>query len=69
MHEFDLYGVLLPPILVWTLFALAIRGVLRRVLLRFNLYRFISHPALFDMSILVILIGGVAMIAIGLSPS
>ena len=27
MHEMDLYGVLLPPLLVWAIIALAIRAV------------------------------------------
>ncbi len=64
MHEMDLYGVLLPPLLVWAIIALAIRAVLRRALLRLGFYRFVAHPALFDMALLVILTGGVAALSV-----
>lgn len=63
MHEVDLYGVLLPPILAWALLALAARAVARWVLARAGLYRFIAHPALFDMALFVILLGGAAFVS------
>jgi hypothetical protein len=62
-HEVDFYGVLLPPLLVWAVVALAFRAVLRRALLRVGFYRFVAHPALFDIAMLVILTGGVAALS------
>lgn len=64
MHEFDLYGVYLPPLLVWVVLALAIRFVLKRLLARAGAYRAIAHPALFDMALLVILTGAIAALSI-----
>ena len=63
MHELDLYGVLLPPLLVWAVAALAIRAVLRRALLRIGFYRYVAHPALFDIALLIILTGCVAALS------
>ena len=63
IHELDLYGVLLPPILVWALIAFAARAVLRRLLGRAGFYGLVSHPALFDMALFVILLGAVAAVS------
>jgi protein AaeX len=67
MRELDLYGVLLPPILAWALIAFVLRALLRRLLGRLGFYRFVAHPALFDMALLVIMLGGVAALSIRLS--
>lgn len=64
MHEYDLYGVLLPPLLVWAAVALALRAILRRALIRAGFYRYVAHPALFDIAFLVILTGAVAALSI-----
>ena len=63
MHEIDVYGVLIPPILAWALLALAARAVLRWLLARAGAYRFIAHPALFDIALFVILLGGAAFLS------
>jgi Protein of unknown function (DUF1656) len=67
IHELDLYGVLLPPILAWALAAFAIRAVLRRLFARIGFYRFVAHPALFDMAVFVILLGTVAAVCVRFS--
>jgi hypothetical protein len=61
--EIDLYGVLLPPLLVWLGVALALAAVLRLVLARTGFYRFVWHRPLFDFAVLVILVGCVSALA------
>jgi len=53
--EIDLFGVLLPPLLVWLGIALLLAAVLRMALAKFGAYRLVWHRPLFDLSLLVIL--------------
>ena len=55
--EINLFGVLLPPLLVWIGAALLISAALRWVLAKTGAYRFIWHRALFDLALLVALTG------------
>lgn len=59
--EVDLYGVLLPPLLVWVIVALGLSTVLRRFLSWAGFYRFVWHRPLFDLCLLVILTGLVSL--------
>jgi hypothetical protein len=61
--EINLYGVLLPPLLVWLGAGLAASAVVRFGLNRAGLYRFVWHRPLFDLAILVIATGAVAVLA------
>jgi hypothetical protein len=61
--EIDLYGVLLPPLLVWLAAGVALSALLRLAMGRFGLYRFVWHRPLFDLAILVIATGAVAAFA------
>jgi hypothetical protein len=61
--EVDLYGVLVPPLLVWLGGGLLVSAVLRFGLNRAGFYRFVWHRPLFDLAILVIATGAVAMLA------
>jgi hypothetical protein len=61
--EIDLYGVLLPPLLVWLGLALPAAALARYGLNRIGFYRFVWHRPLFDLAILVILTGAVAALA------
>jgi hypothetical protein len=54
--EFDIYGVFVPALLVWTLVALSLTGVLRTVLARVGFYRLVWHRPLVDLSLLVIVL-------------
>lgn len=58
--EFDIGGVLLSSVFVTALIALAGAFVLRRLLTWAGAYRFVWHPALFDLCLFVILWAGVA---------
>ena len=55
--EVDLFGVYLPPLLVWLLLALVLSACVRWVLNRLGVYRVVWHRPLFDISLLVILTG------------
>jgi hypothetical protein len=61
--EVDVFGVLLPPLLVWVGIALVISAGLRWVLARAGVYRFVWHRPLFDLCLLVILTGMVSFVA------
>ncbi len=52
----DLYGVYLPTLTVLALVAYALNSSLKRVLLRFNFYRFVWHPPLFNTASYLILL-------------
>jgi Protein of unknown function (DUF1656) len=58
--EIDLFGVFLPPLLVWLGFSLVLSAGLRWALGRAGLYRYIWHRPLFDLALLVILTGAVS---------
>lgn len=57
--ELDLYGVFLPPLLLWLALALPLSAALRRLLDRAGAYRFVWHRPLFDLALLVVVLGGV----------
>jgi hypothetical protein len=61
--EIDLYGVLLPPLLVWLGVALVLSALVRMLLVRIGFYRLVWHRPLFDLAMLVILIGCVSAFA------
>ena len=57
--EIDIYGVFVPPLLLWVGAALPLLALLRRLLARLGFYRFVWHRPLFDFALLVIVLGGV----------
>jgi hypothetical protein len=59
IHELDIYGVLVTPMLAWLIIALLITGLVRVALGYAGLYRFIWHKPLFDLALLVLVLGGV----------
>jgi hypothetical protein len=61
--EIDIFGVLAPPLLVWLGVALVISAGLRWGLKRIGFYRFVWHRPLFDLALLLILLGGVNLLA------
>ena len=61
--EVNIYGVFVPALLVWAFVALLATLLLRRVLLSLGFYRLVWHPALFDVAIFVVLVGGVVSLA------
>lgn len=59
IHEIDLYGMLISPMLLWVSTAFIVTGVLCRLIGRLGLYRFIWHKPLFDLALLVVVTGGI----------
>jgi hypothetical protein len=55
--EVSLYGLYVPPLLLLALAALAASKLLTLVLARIGFYRLVWHPALFDFSLFVIVLG------------
>jgi hypothetical protein len=53
MHEAALLGVLFAPIVLYALVALVIFTLLRSLLGRLGLLRFLWHPALFEVALYV----------------
>jgi Protein of unknown function (DUF1656) len=62
-YEIDIYGVLVPTLLLWLVVAYALSAVLRRLMQRFGLYRLVWHRALFDFALFVCLLGGVVYLS------
>jgi hypothetical protein len=58
-YEIDIYGVLVPALLLWLIVAYALSAAFGRLMLRFDLYRLVWHRALFDFALFVCLLGGV----------
>jgi protein-S-isoprenylcysteine O-methyltransferase Ste14 len=56
--EVSIYGLYVPPLLLLTLAALVVsRLCINLVLARTGFYRVVWHPALFDFSLFVIVLG------------
>jgi hypothetical protein len=63
--ELDLYGVFVPALLVVVAVALPLTAVLRRLLRLFGFYRLVWHRPLFDLALLVIVVGGLVAVTAG----
>jgi len=61
--EIDIYGVLFPPLLIWLAISLVLSAILRAGLSRVGFYRFVWHSPLFDLALLVIILGCVSAAA------
>jgi hypothetical protein len=55
-YELDLFGVLVPSLLLWSVIAFALARIISRLIARVGLYRRIWHPALFDFALYVCLV-------------
>jgi hypothetical protein len=58
--EISIYGMYVPPLLLLALAALVVCRVLNLALARTGFYRLVWHPALFDLSLFVIVLGALA---------
>jgi hypothetical protein len=63
VSEIDVYGVFVPSLLVWVGVALPLTAGLRRLLRWFGFYRLVWHRALFDLALLVIVLGVVVAVS------
>jgi hypothetical protein len=62
-YQIDIYGVLVPALLLWIIVAYAVSALLRLRMQRFDLYRLVWHRAMFDFAIFVCLLGGVVYLS------
>ena len=60
--EIDVYGVFVPSLLVWVGAALPLTAGLRRLLRWVGGYRLVWHRPLFDLALLVIVLGAVVAV-------
>src|SRR6185295_2045384 len=49
-YEIDLFGVLVPSLVLWSVSAYLLARIISKLIARVGLYRWIWHPALFDFS-------------------
>lgn len=59
IKEVDLFGVYLPPMLLYAGLAALVWHPLRLVLERLGFYRLVWHPALFNLSAYLVTLAGV----------
>ena len=57
-YEIDLFGVLVPSLLLWSLLAFVLARITSKLIARAGLYRHIWHPTLFDFAFYVCLVTG-----------
>jgi hypothetical protein len=62
-YEVDIYGVLVPALLLWLIVAYTLSAVLRRLMCRSDLYRLVWHRALFEFALFVCLLGVVVYLS------
>ncbi|KWV52170.1 hypothetical protein AS156_10550 [Bradyrhizobium macuxiense] len=62
-YEIDIYGVLIPSLLLWLVVAYAASAVLSRIMQRFGLYRLVWHRALFNFALFVCVLGVVVYLS------
>jgi hypothetical protein len=60
--EVDVYGVFVSPLLIWVVATLPIVALLRRLLARAGFYRLVWHRPLFDLALLIVVLGGVVAV-------
>ena len=64
--ETDLFGILVPTLLLWLILTYLIGALLRPLMERSGLYKYVWHRALFDLAFYVCLLGGVVYLSSGL---
>ena len=52
-YEIDLFGVLVPSLLLWSVIAFVLARIASKLIARAGLYRRIWHPALFDFALFI----------------
>ena len=61
--EIDVFGLLLPPLLLWLLLSLPLHALARRAMQRLGVYRWVWHRPLFDLAVYILIVGSVASLA------
>jgi uncharacterized protein DUF1656 len=61
--ELDIYGVLVPALLLWLIVAYVLSVGVSRIMQRFGLYRLVWHRALFNFALYICLLGVVVYLS------
>ena len=64
-YELDLFGVMIPTLLLWGVLAFIIERLLSAAMTRAGLYRHIWHSALFEVALYVCVLGTLVFLAHG----
>jgi hypothetical protein len=65
-YELDLFGVILPSLLFWSITAYVLAQMISKRIARAGLYRHVWHPALFDFGMFVCLTAALVFISMEL---
>lgn len=57
--ELNILGVFVPALLIYALVAFGLKEVACRLLLRWEVYRFVWHRPLFDTALFIVLLGAI----------
>jgi len=55
-YQLDLFGVIVPSLLLWGVLAYVLARVVSRLIGKIGLYRHVWHPALFDFALYVCIV-------------
>jgi hypothetical protein len=55
-YELDLFGVIVPSLLLWSVLAYMLARIISKLIARAGVYRRIWHPALFDFALYICLV-------------
>ena len=55
-YQLDLFGVIVPSLLLWGVLAYVLARVMSTLMRRIGLYRHVWHPALFDFALYVCIV-------------
>lgn len=62
-YELDLFGVLVPSLLLWSIVAYGLGRTLAKIAARTGLYRHIWHAALFDFAFYICLVASLVFVS------
>jgi uncharacterized protein DUF1656 len=62
-YQLDLFGVIVPSLLLWSVLAYGLARILSKVIARAGLYRHVWHAALFDFALYVCVLASLVFIS------
>ena len=62
-YELDLFGVLIPSLLLWSVIAYVLARTASKLATRAGLYRHVWHPALFDFSLYICIVASLVFLS------
>ncbi|EHR03145.1 DUF1656 domain-containing protein [Bradyrhizobium sp. WSM471] len=62
-YQLDLFGVIVPSLLLWCVVAYVLARIVSKVMARAGLYRHVWHGALFEFSLYVSLVAGLILVS------